>query len=67
MDGGSLGDLFSGSPREILERLADGDPLELAARAAERLDDRALLLELERILPMAVAQVAFRTREQRRR
>lgn len=62
MGEGSHGDLFQGSPREILERLAEDDPLEIVARTQERIARRALLLDLERVAPKALAQVAYRAR-----
>jgi hypothetical protein len=50
--------LRGGSPREILKRIFDGDPLEIAARCKERIETRAYLLELGRLHLRAVARVA---------
>jgi hypothetical protein len=47
------------SPREILRRLLDGDPLEIGARAAERLRQRALLLEHESLVLRTIARTAL--------
>lgn len=50
--------LSGASPREVLARLVDGDPLDLRARCAERVRSQAILLE-ERLLHLrAVAYVA---------
>ena len=46
------------SPREILERLIDGDPLEIEPRCRERLDTLAFLVDLSRTHLRAVARVA---------
>lgn len=52
--------LFTGSsPRELLARLWDGDPLELGARCDERLEDLALLLPRSRVQLRALARVAY--------
>lgn len=50
--------LLAGSPEEVLARLLDGDPLELGARVAARLRERALLCDAERVLVRSLALVA---------
>lgn len=50
--------LSGGSPREILEHLVDGDPLELGARCRERIEESAYLLDPDRLHLRAVARVA---------
>lgn len=54
--GGHL--LRGGSPKEILARLIDGDPLEIRARCKERLHARALLLSLDRLQLRSLARIA---------
>jgi len=52
--------LFRGSsPREVLFRLADGDPLELGARVDSVLEEHALLLEPGRVHLRSLARVAY--------
>lgn len=52
-------DLFPGrTPREILEHLIDGDPLELGARCQERIETMAYLLDPARLHLRVVARVA---------
>lgn len=46
------------SPREILARLVDGDPLELRSRCESRLRAQAILLDQHRVQMRAVAHVA---------
>ncbi len=54
------GDLLRGSsPKEILARLVDGDPLEVRARCREQLHIGALLLSLDRLQLRAVARIAY--------
>jgi len=55
-DGRAL--LAGGSPREILARLVDGDPLGLRAVVYERLRARAYLLEADRVFLRSLARVA---------
>ncbi|HEV8113715.1 MAG TPA: hypothetical protein VGR31_13145 [Planctomycetota bacterium] len=55
--GGDL--LRGGSPKEILARLVDGDPLEVRARCKEQLHLRALLLSLDRLQLRTVARIAY--------
>jgi hypothetical protein len=53
-------ELFAGgSPREVLGRLLDGDPLDLAGRTRSRLKEKALLLDVERWTLRSMARVAF--------
>ena len=52
--------MLLGSPREILGRIVPSDPLELRARLALRLRERALLFDSERVLLRAFALVAYR-------
>lgn len=51
--------LRSGSPREVLARLVDGDPLALERRSRTHLAEQALLLDGERLFLRAVARAAF--------
>ncbi len=46
------------SPREILARLVDGDPLELRSRCESRLRSQAILLDRHRLQLRAAAHVA---------
>jgi hypothetical protein len=46
------------SPREILKKLLDGDPLEIEARCRERIETRAYLIDVTRLHLRAVARVA---------
>jgi len=58
---GKLWESFRGRrSREILERLLDGDPLELEARCRAKLQESALLLDLSRLHLRALARVAHR-------
>lgn len=50
--------VFRGTDREILQRLADGDPLRLEERCARRIRDRALLVDGTRVWRLACAEVA---------
>lgn len=50
--------LKGSSPRKILERLVDGDPLELAARCQESIEESALLVDPYRLQLRTVARVA---------
>lgn len=50
--------LLRGTPAEILARIADGDPLALRARVAALLERRCLLLDPDRCLLLAIAEVA---------
>jgi hypothetical protein len=50
--------LGSRSPRVVLTRLIDGDPLEIEARCRERILEQALLLALQRVHLRAVARIA---------
>ena len=52
--------LLTGSPRTILKRLAEGDPLGLRERVDARLRERWLLLDVERVHLRAMALVAHR-------
>ncbi len=51
--------LTGDSPREILRRLLDSDPLGLELRIRDRLAQRALLLDPERLLARAGARTAY--------
>jgi len=51
--------LVAEQPREVLHRLLDGDPLELADRCRIRLRERALFLNVERLFFKAVARTSF--------
>ena len=52
--------MFRGaSPREILARLCEGDPLELVPRANERLRELDFLLPGQRVWARAAARVAY--------
>ena len=46
------------SPREILARLVEGDPLEIEARCRERIETLALLVDLQRLHLRTAARVA---------
>lgn len=50
--------LLSGSPRAVLRRLTQGDPLGLRARVARRLRGRFLLMDTGSVLRRALAHVA---------
>lgn len=50
--------LRGGSPREILARLIDGDPLEIEARARDRIQALAFLVDPARTHMRAVARIA---------
>ena len=50
--------LSGGSPREVLHRIHDGDPLGLLRRSQDRLVRRAILMDVARVFPVAVASVA---------
>ena len=53
-------ELFAGgSPREVLGRLLDGDPLDIGERTRLRLKAKALLLDAERWTLRSMARVAF--------
>jgi hypothetical protein len=47
------------SPREILSKLCNGDPLALGMRSMKRLKDRALLIHPERVYVRALARTAY--------
>ncbi len=51
--------ILRGSPREVLMRVIDGDPLGLAGRVEERARHHALLVDRERVAEAAQARVAF--------
>ena len=51
--------LHGGTPREILHRIARGDPLELGARAGEFQEQAAMLLAPDRLRLRALALVAY--------
>jgi len=52
--------LFRGSsPRDVLFRLADGDPLEIGARVDSLLEENAFLMEPGRVHLRALARVAY--------
>lgn len=50
--------LATGSPREVLARLVDGDPLGVRALVAERLSASRRLLDAERVALRTLARVA---------
>lgn len=50
--------LATGSPREVLARLVDGDPLGVRALVAERLNTSRRLLDAERVTLRTLARVA---------
>lgn len=52
------GVLAGRSPREILARLVDGDPLDLRARCALRVRSQAVLLDVDRLHLRTMAHVA---------
>lgn len=52
-------ELLSGSsPREVLMRLCDGDPLEIGARVEEHLRESAVLVDGRRAVSRAAARIA---------
>jgi hypothetical protein len=56
---GAVPEILRGkSPRQVLERLLQGDPLELAARCRESLEGSARLLDPSRLHLRALARVA---------
>lgn len=50
--------LSNGSPREILARLVEGDPLDLRARCESRVRSQAILLDVHRLHLRSVAHIA---------
>lgn len=54
--------LLRGLPVEILQRIADGDPLDLRTRVTVCLERRCLLLDPDRLLLLALADVAREAR-----
>jgi len=46
------------SPREILAALVDGDPLEIAPRVRQQIEDSALLVDPRRLLLRSLARIA---------
>lgn len=50
--------LATGSSGEVLARIVEGDPLRVGERVAERLAERALLLDAERVALGTLARVA---------
>ncbi|MBI5434547.1 MAG: hypothetical protein HZA52_17080 [Planctomycetes bacterium] len=54
--------LRDGSPREILARLAEGDPLGIRRLAAELVARGAWLIDAERLSHRALARIAFEAR-----
>ena len=53
------GALRGRSPREILSRLADGDPLEIAARVDAVMEELGLLLAPDRLHMRSLARIAY--------
>ncbi len=51
--------LAAGSPREVLRRLHDSDPLGIEGICKERLEGLALFLDLERLVVRSMARTAF--------
>jgi hypothetical protein len=51
--------LHGRSPREVLRRIADGDPLEIGARVEALLEEDGLLIAAERVHLRALGQVAY--------
>lgn len=51
--------LAGSSPREILARLSNGDPLEIAHRATQRLRGQAYLLDLSLVRNRSLARTAY--------
>jgi hypothetical protein len=47
------------SPREVMRRIAEGDPLELGARVDAVLEEEGFLLAPERVRLRSLAQVAY--------
>jgi len=47
------------SPREVLERLVDGDPFEIRARCVERIHAEAVMVCVRRLHLRSVARVAY--------
>lgn len=50
--------LAGGTPREVLARIVDGDPLGVRPRVAQRLRSRALLLDADRVVLHVLARCA---------
>jgi hypothetical protein len=56
-------ELFAGgTPREVLGRLLDGDPLDIESHTRSRLKESALLLDIERWTLRSMARVAYEAR-----
>lgn len=51
--------LVGRSPREVMERLHQGDPLELEGKCEQRIERRAMLMDVERLYWRATAYVAM--------
>lgn len=51
--------LVGKTSEQVMQRLRKGDPLELVRRCAERIDERALLMDTHRLAVRAVAYVAY--------
>jgi hypothetical protein len=51
--------LIGTGPRDVLQRVSEGDPLGLVPRCRAELFDRAFLIDMERLCSRAFAQVAF--------
>lgn len=47
------------SPREVLFRIADGDPLEIGARVGAAFEEEGLLIAAERVHLRTLAEVAY--------
>lgn len=51
--------LGAGSARKVLERLIDGDPLELGPRCQERISESAVFVAWDRLWLRAAARIAY--------
>ena len=56
--GGWRAILAAASPREVLARLMSGDPLELRALCARRIEEHRYLVDVDRVFLRAVARTA---------
>jgi hypothetical protein len=51
--------LGAGTPRKVLQLLTDGDPLEIGPRCQERIEERAVFVDWERLWLRSLAHIAL--------
>jgi hypothetical protein len=57
--------LGAGGPRKVLERLVDGDPLEIGPRCQARIEEEAVFVAWDRLWLRAAARIAYASRAYR--